>query len=360
MAKILVIEDEPHLLEGIMDILAIEDFETFGAPNGRLGIEMANQFGPDLIICDIMMPEVDGYGVLDELRRQPQTATIPFIFLTARTDRSDMRRGMELGADDYITKPFTQSELMGAVHARLDKKRVTDARVQALSDNFIWALPHELRTALAGIWGYARMLLDYAHSLTPDDIIQMSSGIDKAAQRMNHLFENYLLYAQIEIASAHVERVAALISQAMDNPEAHLSEIALQVATNFNRAKDLKMLNQNAPIQMGEEQFRKIVTELIDNAFKFSDEGTPIEIQAFTRADKYHLHIKDYGRGMTAEQLSQIGAYMQFERRLYEQQGIGLGLIIARRIVELHGGEFSIKSEYKTSTQVELSIPLHR
>ena len=112
MKKILVVEDEQSLRKDIIEMLTYEGFDVIGAENGRVGIEEAQRHLPDLIICDIMMPEINGYDVLAELRKEGKTATIPFIFLTARTDKLDRRQGMEQGADDYLTKPFAIRELL--------------------------------------------------------------------------------------------------------------------------------------------------------------------------------------------------------------------------------------------------------
>lgn len=122
MTKILVIEDEDSVRENILDLLEAEDFETIEAGNGRVGLNLATSEVPDLILCDLMLPEIDGYGVLTALREEPITAAIPFIFLTARSARTDFRLGMDLGADDYITKPFTRAELLSAISSRLAKQ----------------------------------------------------------------------------------------------------------------------------------------------------------------------------------------------------------------------------------------------
>ena len=122
MTKILVIEDEKGVQDNVVDILQLEGFQVIFADNGLLGVLMARAEHPDLIICDIMMPELDGYGVLEQLRQDPDTATVPFIFLTAKADKVDLRQGMESGADDYLTKPFTPQELRQAVKVRLEKQ----------------------------------------------------------------------------------------------------------------------------------------------------------------------------------------------------------------------------------------------
>ena len=122
MKTILVIEDEKPVLTNIVEILESGGFQAIGAENGADGIQLAKESNPDLILCDIMMPVMDGHGVLSELRSEPATATIPFIFLTAKADKTDLREGMNLGADDYLTKPFRRKELLMAVNARLEKQ----------------------------------------------------------------------------------------------------------------------------------------------------------------------------------------------------------------------------------------------
>jgi two-component system, OmpR family, alkaline phosphatase synthesis response regulator PhoP len=124
MTKILIIEDAADVRDNVIDILELEGFEVIAASNGLVGLGMAKTEQPDLIICDIMMPEVDGYGVLSQLQQDAATATIPFIFLTAKADILDLRQGMELGADDYLTKPFTPTELRKAIATRLQKQAV--------------------------------------------------------------------------------------------------------------------------------------------------------------------------------------------------------------------------------------------
>lgn len=121
MTRILLIEDNTEVRENIVEILELSQYEVLAAENGKVGVKLAQSGNPDLIICDIMMPEMDGYGVLHALSKNDTTAAIPFIFLTAKADRADLRKGMEMGADDYITKPFDDIELLNAVETRLKK-----------------------------------------------------------------------------------------------------------------------------------------------------------------------------------------------------------------------------------------------
>ena len=145
MVKILLIEDEELVRENVLELLDAEGFETCCADNGRVGINIAQQENPDLILCDVMMPELDGYGVLEQVRQNPQTVTIPFIFLTAKAAKGDFRAGMELGADDYLTKPFTRAELLGAVGSQLRKKAAIAARYQSEINKTKLELEHKIR-----------------------------------------------------------------------------------------------------------------------------------------------------------------------------------------------------------------------
>jgi CRP/FNR family transcriptional regulator, cyclic AMP receptor protein len=120
--RIVLIEDNKAVRENISEILELSKYEVLGAPNGKVGVELVIKELPDLVICDIMMPELDGYGVLNAISKEPKTSSIPFIFLTAKSERADFRKGMEMGADDYITKPFDDVELLSAIETRLKKK----------------------------------------------------------------------------------------------------------------------------------------------------------------------------------------------------------------------------------------------
>lgn len=130
MKKILIIEDEPQTRLNLATVLSMEGFAPITAENGRIGVESARRESPALILCDVMMPELDGYGVLNALRDDPATASIPFLFLTAKGEKTDLRLGMNSGADDYLTKPIDIADLLAAVHARLDRQEIMEASLR--------------------------------------------------------------------------------------------------------------------------------------------------------------------------------------------------------------------------------------
>ena len=150
--KILIIEDQAPMRRNIALLLEIAGYEVFSAENGRLGVEAVRQHRPDLVLCDVMMPELDGHGVVQILRSDKETETIPFIFLTAKGDRMDMRVGMNFGADDYLTKPVLLDDLLAAVQARLARAEAVDRRVQDATEanagfNPDFSSPEPLRVA---------------------------------------------------------------------------------------------------------------------------------------------------------------------------------------------------------------------
>lgn len=136
MKKILLIEDNEAMRENTAEMLELAHYEVFMAENGKVGVELAKRESPDLIICDIMMPELDGYGVLYYLSKDPVTASIPFIFLSAKAEASDVRKGMNMGADDYLTKPFEEMDLLSAVEGRLRRSEALQKEYQQGEEGF--------------------------------------------------------------------------------------------------------------------------------------------------------------------------------------------------------------------------------
>jgi two-component system sensor histidine kinase/response regulator len=363
MKKILVIEDAQSLRKDILEMLGFEGYEAAGAENGLVGVQKAREFMPDLIICDIMMPGMDGYRVLEELHKDPVLVNTPFIFLTARTDRIDQRQGMELGADDFLTKPFTAAELLRTVKTQLEKtsyrQEAAGQKLEKLKNNIILSLPHEFRTPLNVVLGFSDLLLTDCETMESSRIADMARHINTAALRLYRLVENYLIYAHTEIMEADANQLAALQAGYMLMPRTTVENSATLKALQHERKDDLKLDVQDVEgIAMYEDYLKRIVDELVDNAFKFSEPGKPVEVSAHPEQDRYVISVTDQGRGMTSEQIASIGAYMQFDRRIYEQQGSGLGLIIAKRLTELHKGHFRLDSRLGQGTTVTVALPV--
>jgi two-component system, sensor histidine kinase and response regulator len=363
MPKILVIEDANDLRDDIVELLSLEGFEVIDASNGQIGVEKAQKERPDLIICDVMMPYMDGYQVLEVIRKNPDTTATPFVFLTSKTERNNIRQGMVMGADDYLTKPFLVKELMDTVTSQLKKHQgftnVVNQRLEELRENITTALPHELRTPLNTIIGFSDMLKNEAGNAPATQIIEWADHISSAAHRLYRMAENYLAYARISIAENSPEQLLQYQSERLTGIDAIIDSQAQKVADHFNRLNDLQTeLMPTDNVNVGFSDIIKITEELLDNAFKFSPAGTTVSVIGREVNQYYQIQVIDRGRGINPEQASRIGAYMQFDRWFYEQQGMGLGLAIVSRLVSLYNGKFDLQllDEGGTSATVSLLI----
>ena len=183
MKKILVIEDEPEMRRNLTTILRLEKFDPLAAENGRVGLELAKRKKPDLILCDVMMPVLDGYGVIAALRADPETVAVPFIFLTAKGEKPDIRAGMNLGADDYLTKPVAKPDLLSAIRSRLERA-VQQAKPE-FKPNFDSARP--LETELGLTPRVAETLLWLAQGKTNPEIATILGNTESTVKK--HVLE---------------------------------------------------------------------------------------------------------------------------------------------------------------------------
>lgn len=188
MKKILVIEDNAEVRENTAEIIALADYEVITAENGKLGTVLARKELPDLIVCDIMMPVLDGYGVFHLLSRHPQTASIPFIFLTAKSEKTDFRKGMDMGADDYIVKPFEGVDLLNAIEVRLkkvdaSKPESTDSeKLNDLLENALSTENISLATGDREVFSYSKKQTIYTEGQRPRAVYHIVSGKVKIAK----------------------------------------------------------------------------------------------------------------------------------------------------------------------------------
>ncbi len=362
MSKILVIEDEESVRENLIKLLELEDFQAIGAENGSIGVKLAKEQTPDLIICDVMMPELDGYGVLKTLRQDDNTATIPFVFLTAKAAKEDLRQGMELGASDYLNKPFTRAEILKVINTQLQKqqklKQQSENSLAQLRNSITLSLPHELKTPLNGILGLSEMMMLSSESMDASEINEIATDIYNSAKRLDYLIQNFLLYAEIEMIANDSQKVASLIKNSTDFSAAIIIDVATNKAAQTCRESDLKLEIIDSPVRISEADLNKIIEETTDNAFKYSPKGTPVYIKSTVNHNELIIEIRNLGRGLTIDQINQLGAYMQFDRKIYAQEGSGLGLIISKRLAELYRGELKIDSIFNQETTVTITLPI--
>lgn len=220
MKKILVIEDEPEMRRNLATILRLENFHPLTAENGRIGLESARQHKPDVILCDVMMPELDGYGVIAGLRADRETAAIPFIFLTAKGEKPDIRAGMNLGADDYLTKPVGKTDLLAAIRSRLE--RAAQQATPEFRPNFDSAKPLEAVLDLTP--RVAETLLWLAQGKTNSDIATILGNSESTVKK--HVLE---IFERLGVETRGAAALRAL--EVLSSPAAY-GKTATQVATS--------------------------------------------------------------------------------------------------------------------------------
>jgi two-component system sensor histidine kinase/response regulator len=362
MHKILIIDDEPAIRMFVSRALRKEGFEVIEADDGLAGVKLARTQQPSLILSDVRMTQVDGYTAVTILRLHPSTANIPCILMTGDADLQGMRHGMSLGADDYLPKPFNAETLLAAVRLHLKKRQAieenTERKLAELRGNISTMLPHELLTPLNGILGLADLVIDDSSALPPEELVELVKGMRQCGRRLEHLIKNFINYTQIEVLAADGAKLAALRQTASADLGEAVEARARQAAATWKRDADLILELAPASVAITEDHLHTILTELMDNAFKFSTPGTLVRAVVTPRDLDVLLAIQDQGRGMRPDDVSNLGAFNQFERRQYEQQGVGLGLIISRRLAEIYGGRLEIKSVPAKGTIVELILPL--
>jgi len=363
MKRVLVIDDDESYRQMVSSILKQSGFAVLDANNGNQGIELAQTHAFDLVICDVMMENLDGFGVLDRLRMDPATNTIPFIFMTGLSDKESMRKGMTLGADDFLVKPFTGEVLLSAVEARLTKHQElsdeAERKLSQLRTSISLALPHELRTPLTAILGFSDILADEKGTLSQAEITYAGRAILRAGLGLRRVIENFLIYAQIEVIASDARKVESLRKSQLLHSSKLIEPLSRTKAESYKRLADLKLELSDSPVAMSGEYLTKILEELLDNAFKFSMAGTAVRLITSTKNGDFIVSIEDQGRGISAQQLADLGAYVQFERRFYEQKGTGLGLTIAKRLTELHGGEMGFELNEWGGTNVLVHLPTY-
>ncbi len=365
--KILLIDDSDFILESTATLLEFAGYEVITASEGTTGIQKAKEELPDLIICDVSMPGLSGFDVVIEIRDDMTTKQIPFIFLTAFTEKQKMREGIEKGADDYLTKPFTKKELIAAVETQWKKDKRIEEKIKGEVENvgkkLNYALPHEFRTPISQLVGYINEIKNNIEVLEKKDILKECDQMLDVVGRLRNIIDSFLMFTTLENNSKSPTIIAQMRKAKMDEPMITVNDLAESIAVKYNRTEDIEIIDPvfDISIAMVSELFCRLADELINNAFKFSKKGEKIIISSEIENNQLSITISDSGIGMTSEQLKKLTAFVQFDREINEQQGIGLGLTIARRIVELHAGKFEITSEKDKGiqgTKIKVTIPL--
>ena len=362
---ILVVEDDSSMLEIITFILEDANYEVLAADCAEAALKILETNMPALIVSDIMMPGMSGFDLYEHLLGSEQWSRIPFIFLTAKSQRPDIRRGMELGADDYLVKPFEPEELVNAVHVRLERAAqnqvAIDEAAADLKNSIVQTLTHEFRTPLALIAGYTELLEETGQEMNEQSFQKSLQGLHEGAQRLTNLVEDFLILTRLNSGSL-VQEIRSMPLVAFD-PD-HTVE---QVIAEFREKTDpadvtfsLDLGGRDVAIAVATQHLADMVRRLVSNAIKFS-KGTDSRIEVTTRRDGgyWTVAIADHGKGIAKEvQRIIFEPFRQIDRRIGEQQGSGVGLTIVRGLVEAYHGRIAVQSDLGQGATFTIWLPL--
>ncbi len=371
MVKIVVIEDEENLRNEVIDWLQAEGYEVRGAADGQLGLELIRQEIPDLIVCDILMPEMDGHEVLIEVRTTRNLNHIPFIFLTVVSDRVSVRKGMNLGADDYLIKPVSRAELVNAIRTRLHKQAIQDAQLESLINilnrNFseehekrllksrmIAMFSHDFRNPLAAVFSSSNILRNYEDRLSTAQKAKHFDYIDGSVHLLTQMLDDMMTVAELEDGQLDFK------PQQID-----LTGLVESIAEEFRLIdQGAHRLTVNAtlqgPVTADPKLLRQILSNLISNAIKYSPSESEVIISLSDDASIINLSVHDEGIGIPEDSLSQLFEPFYRARNVEGVKGTGLGLSIVRDCVERHNGRIEVKSRVGKGTTFIVKLPLVR
>jgi two-component system sensor histidine kinase/response regulator len=362
---ILVVEDNALLLEGIRDLLEVSGYRVLMAGDAVQALALLQHNHPDLIVSDIMMPGMDGYELYEQVRLRPDLLDTPFVFVTARGEKADIRRGKELGADDYITKPFEEEDLLVVVRAKLARrqalKQQREDQFGELKRTIVATLSHEFRTPLTYVINYSEMLGSQEGQIDPDDFRQFMQGIRRGAERLHRLVLDFITLVELETGEA--ESTYQLRRRVIDDISPWLRTVVRrhqEAAEARHLRLEIDVPDGLPPVLADEVYLANAIGRLLDNAVKFS-KPTSERIRVWAEADgtSLRLSVEDQGVGIRQEELvSLFVLFRQIDRPKQEQQGTGSGLAICKGIVEIHGGEVEVASVYGVGSTFTIQLPL--
>ncbi len=343
MANIIIIEDESFLLFNLKFLLEIEGYKVNAFEFGADGVEYAKNNPVDLIICDINMEGMNGYEVLQAIRTNPKTKVTPFIFLTALLDRDDIRKGMDLGADDYIPKPYTNEIVINAVKSRLEKHKLVNNYLIEKIDNtkkdLVATIPNEFKTPLVILNTYSEKLIQLADTIGRDEIIEIAEVIKSSSGKLNKIFNDFSFYFELFNFKPNSDNAITV------NPNKIIKDVISEKLNEKEKSYELILDETIYSLKINSLHFKKIIEEVIENAINTSDDVNKITVKNSKENDLYVLEV--YNSGINSEEIisnKEEGAFKRFNRSMQNQQGVGLGLGIVKKIMSLYNYELKIEN----------------
>jgi two-component system sensor histidine kinase/response regulator len=363
--SILVVEDEALLRQGLKALLQSRGYEVATAANGQEALDVLAQSRPDLILADIMMPVMDGYALYEAVRANPTWDAIPFVFLTALGDKTDIRLGRELGVDDYVVKPCEPEEVLASIQGRLRRVEAyqaeAESRLEGLKKQIIIMLGHELNTPLTYVMNFAELAMEDLETLDAGGMESLLAGVLRGAERLQQRVKDCLTLLQLDsgLLASEFEQSAS--------PNLHLPAVILGTVEAFTKQADEKGIRLEAhvppvlpPVMTQTSCFTRILSRLLDNALKFTRAGDGhVVVSAGAEDERMWVRVADNGVGIAPKAIPRLcRPFEQIDRQTQEQQGAGLGLAIVKGLVDLHAGEIQIESQPGRGSTFTVWLPL--
>lgn len=352
---VLIIDDELLQISLLIDYLNKQGIRILKSSNGRDGMALAVEHLPDMILLDILMPEMDGFETCQCLKALPATQDIPVIFMTALSSPEHIVRGFEVGAIDYISKPFSKEEVMARMmtHLSLLRQRRELAEANAMKDAFFATISREMRNALVPIIGLSSLLDD--KQIQEQQIHKVAHTLREYVEHVHKLLENLLYWANLQMNKVPFRR------DVFD-----VQHVVLEVKNQFRqlaRYKEIVLEDEIAEKTMvyaDQEMCRIILKNLLMNAIMFTPHGGTIWLAANYSDTMISIRISDTGVGISQVNLRKL---FQIDKKFSTagtdgEHGSGFGLIVSKTLVEKLGGAISIESEVGKGTTVRFTLPL--
>ncbi len=353
---ILVVDDNPTNLHILLDYLNEMGFETLVARSGEGALRQLGYAKPDLILLDIMMPGIDGFETCRRLKENPETREIPVIFITALTETADKIKGFELGAVDYITKPFHQKEVLARLNTQLtiqrQKRELQD--LNAVKDRFLSILAHDLKNVFDTMVGPSRLLADSLTIFKEKEIRSIAQRLHRSAQDSLGMVEKIIDWANIRRGTIQPQpRTFDLCPAAQESMDRYRE--------NAER-KHIDYRNDVPPETMvyaDPDMASTVLQNLISNAVKFTRNQGRVAVSARSGEGFREISVSDTGVGMGAKNLGNLFRIDKPYKKagITGKEGAHLGLIICKEFVELNGGQLHVESELGVGTTVRFTLP---
>ena len=359
---ILVVEDNFDLNMALCEILESYDFRICSAHNGVDALAMMRAEPPDVILCDIMMPHMDGHAVLKHTRADAKLRMLPFIFLTARTSSDDQRRALDIGIEDYLTKPIDEQDLVLAIRNALRRRQAMEEemaqRLDLLRNQIVATLQHEFRTPLTFVLGFAEYLQDITEQdVDIDELRTAISGILEGGHRLQRLIESFLMLAEVQERKMQPEEMEEINAYILLE---NVLRTAHQDLENAPLTVELAAQNQEASVLGEPELITEAMKRLLDNAIRYRRDDSSTIWLSVERFEDTHvgLRIRDEGQGIVPETLEKLRRpFEQGDRSERTEPGAGLSLALIHHIASMHSGRLEIESQVGHGSTFTLWLP---